>query len=110
MNPSSVAKAICPIDLSPEVHKFIALRESADSLKERLVFLEQSMKEIEICLIGHVDSGEDLLHCEFELSVRNAERRYPAWKEHFISRLGKIEADEVLAATSPPIHRKIIIK
>jgi hypothetical protein len=37
-------------------------------------------------------------------------RRYPAWKEHFLSRLGKAEADTILEATTPTVHKKLVIE
>ncbi len=93
-----------------EIEQLIAMRETQKSLKDRLALMDQSIDQLSEKLIGLVDSGADLSQCGYHVSIQTSERRYPAWKEHFISRLGKADADDILEATTPVIHRKLVIK
>lgn len=108
---SSLKKAPRKPSIAPsEVDKILAMRETQKALKDRLAFMEEAVKRAEAELIAAIDSGADtsLLGCQ--VSVESIERRYPAWKEHFISRLGKAETDAVMESTAPTMHRKLVIK
>jgi hypothetical protein len=72
--------------------------------------LEPAIKESEGQLMALLEAGADFSHCGFAVSIQSSEKRYPKWKEEFISRLGKPLADEVLEGTSPTVHRKLVIK
>lgn len=108
----SIAKVNKPTDLnsSIQVQRVLALREAQQSLKDRLEVAEGALKSAEQEVIELLQGGANFSHCGHEVSIINSERRYPAWKEHFISRLGKADADQVLESTRPVIIRKLVIK
>ncbi len=91
------------------VEWLLALRESYQALKKRLDAMEETVDELESGIIAQVESGLDFSIFGYEIKVQESTRRYPAWKEHFIERLGKSEADSVLAATKPTILKKLVI-
>lgn len=93
-----------------DIENILALRESQKALKARLDLIVRALDTAENKIVQSIESGADLAHCRFSLSIHEISRRYPAWKEHFISHCGKVEADQVLESTTPTIHKKLEIK
>ena len=112
MNPNP---ALIPVQSAPkitnaQVEQLLAMRDAQKGLKERLRLMEESVDKIEKDLIAAVASGADLSQCGYEVSLQTVERRYPAWKEHFISKLGKEAADAVMNSTAPTTFQRVVIK
>lgn len=93
-----------------DVEKLLALKETQKALKERLEVMDQAIRESEESILAQITRGADATHCGYAVSVQTIERRYPAWKEHFIEKLGKSAADAVLIATEPTVYRRVVIK
>jgi hypothetical protein len=107
MNPNTVSQ---PVIDAAEVQKLIAMRETQKALKSRLELMDQAVKESEAVIIAAVDAGAAIEGLGVDLRIEEVSRRYPAWKEHFISRMGKAVADEVLEHTAPVTYRRVVIK
>jgi len=93
-----------------DIEQLLAMRETQRSMRERLALIDESISGLENEVLTAIDLGADLRNLKYAVSVQTTERRYPSWKEHFISRLGKSEADSVLELTAPVTHRKLVIK
>jgi len=106
MNPDALRKITVT---NIEVEQLLALRETQKELKRRLELVDQSVESAEQAIVSKLDSGADLTACGFGLEVKECERRYPAWKEHFIELAGKDAAHRVLAQTDPKIYRNLRI-
>lgn len=107
MNPNTLNQAVInPI----EIEKLLAMRETQKGLKERLALMEEAISQAEDLILSSIDAGADLSRLGYTVEVQESSRRYPAWKEHFISRLGKDAADAVLEGTKPTVFRKLVIK
>lgn len=94
---------------SAQIEQLLAMRETQKGLKERLKLMDEAVEKAEETIIDMVCKGADTFACGFEVRIQELERRYPAWKEHFISRLGKAEADSVMENTAPVMHRKLVV-
>lgn len=112
MNPNTLRKPLTrkPQITTAEVESLLAMRETQNTLRDRLAVMDEAIKKSETALLGQIESGADLSGCRYSVNVEEFTRRYPAWKEHFISRLGKSEADAVMDSTAPVILRKLVIK
>jgi hypothetical protein len=112
MNPNAALKKSPPAPIlhQIEVEKVLALRETHKALKDRLELMDKALREAEGDVLAKLDAGADLAHCGYAVSVQVVERRYPAWKEEFIARLGKAHAGEVLESTEPTVYRKVVVK
>lgn len=93
-----------------DLEQLIAMRETQRSLKDRLELMDKAISEIEGRIIAQIDSGADFSRFGYSIAIQESSRRFPAWKEHFIGRLGKAEADAVLEATPATIYRKLVIR
>ena len=93
-----------------EVERLLATRETYQALKKRLDAIAASVEELESEIISQLEAGVDFASLGYHVRIQETTRRYPAWKEHFLSRVGKIEADAVLKATPPTIHKKLIVE
>ncbi len=107
MNPVALKK-ITVTNL--EIEELLALKETQKELKRRLALIDQSVQSSEGAIIVKLDSDADLSSCGFGLEVKESERRYPAWKEHFTELAGKEAADRVLAQTEPKVYRNLRIE
>jgi len=107
MNPNAIKKLVIT---ATEVQEHLALKESIKALNRRIELLTESLDKSEQNLIAKLDFGADPSACGFDLSVRETEKRFPAWKEHFISAQGKAEADRILESTEAKLYRDLIIK
>ncbi len=106
MNPNALKKVAVT---NTEIEQLLALRETQKELKRRLELIDQSVDSTEQAIISKLDSGANISACGFGLEVKQVERRYPAWKEHFIDLAGKEAADRVLAETDPKVYRNLKI-
>lgn len=93
-----------------QLEQLLAMRETQKGLRDRLKLMDDAINEAEAQLIDQMNLGANLTECGYTLSVQETVRRYPAWKEHFLWRLGKTEADAVLESTPATVHRKLVIK
>lgn len=91
-----------------EIGKLRSLRESRTLMKQRLAELEDDLASHEKDLIARLESGA-VSESQDTLTVKTTERRYPSWKDAFVSRLGEIEARKVTDSTTPTISKSIII-
>jgi hypothetical protein len=101
-NPQSVTNA--------QIEQLLAMREAQKGLKDRLKLMDDAIDTAETALIAQISNGADLSKCGFDVRIQETERRYPAWKEYFIEKLGKGAADAILVATEPTVHRRVVIK
>lgn len=92
-----------------KIQEILSLRESRKALQERLQCIERSLDTIETDVIEALDAGA-ISPPGTALSILEHERRYPAWKQHFIDYAGKHEADIILEETVPTVTRKLVIK
>ncbi len=91
------------------IERLLALRETYQALKKRLDAMEATVDELETDLIAQVEAGVDFSIFGYEVKVQESTRRYPAWKEHFLARVGKAEADAILESTTQTILKKLVI-
>jgi len=110
MNPNRLKKSQAPQINQTSIESILAMRETQRALKDRLRVMDDALDKAESTLIDAIDNGVDLSSIGYNVEVQENTRRYPAWKEHFISRLGKSEADAVMASTPETFHRKLVIK
>lgn len=107
MNPNTLTQPVLnPVD----IEKLLAMRETQKSLKQRLALIEEAISQAECLIISSIDAGADLSRCGYSVEIQESSWHYPAWKEHFISRLGKEAADAVLDCTAPTVHRLLVIR
>ncbi len=99
-----------PIVEKVQIEKILAMRETQKALRERLALIEKAIGDAEGEVIGLVESGADTTQAGYAVSVSVSERRYPSWKEHFISLMGKEKADQILEQTTPTIYRRLVVK
>lgn len=107
MNSNAVKK---PVITAKEVLEYLALRESIQGLKRRVELLDESLGQAELGLIAKLDFGADTEGCGFLLSIRETSKRFPAWKEHYISACGKNAADRILGSTEAKLYRDLVVK
>lgn len=93
-----------------EIERLRAMRETYQALKKRLDTVTKTVDELESQVISQVEAGTDFSAMGYLVRIQETIRRYPAWKEHFLSRVGKAEADAILEATPPTIDKKLIIE
>lgn len=93
-----------------EVAELVAMRETYDALKRRMELLEPHLESKEAAIIAKVEAGADTSRCRYDLEVKTSTRTFPAWKEEFISRLGKDEANVVVLNTPQKIYKKLSIR
>src|ERR1700730_7335305 len=105
MKSNAVKKEIVTVH---EVEQALALRETLQGLKKRMDLIETSLQETETTIISKLDAGADFSSCGYSIFVKEVQKRYPSWKEEFLSRLGKSEADAVMETTEPKIYRNLI--
>lgn len=107
MNPNAVKK---PFITAAEVNEYLALKESIQALKRRTELLTKSLGHSEANMIAKIDSAADASACGYTLGVRESEKRFPAWKEHFIAKCGKTAADRILETTDAKLYRDLVVK
>lgn len=95
---------------SLQLDQIVALRRDKAALKERLARIEAQLDDIETQVIDLVQDGADYSSTGYQLEIQETARRYPAWRDVVVERLGKATADEVLANTAAKITYKLVIK
>ena len=91
-----------------DVTKLLNLRESRAFLKKRLEQIDSELDTLEEELIGRIENGAAIT-CRYPISVKTTERRYPSWKEAFVTLAGEQEAKKVTDSTPPTITKSIVI-
>ena len=99
-----------PIITLAEIECIVAMRETAKSNKERLEILQDIIKIHEQEIIRKLDQGAYVSSCEYIVSVRETEKRFPARKQDFIDNCGKALADENLDDPEETLCRDLLIK
>jgi hypothetical protein len=99
-----------PIVTNAEVAQILVLREAKESLKRRFELIEQSLDEAEAIVIAKLDAGALLDGCAHQVEIKISERRYPAWRDHFVNLAGKDLADQVLKDTPAKVYRHLMVK
>lgn len=92
-----------------EIEAYLSMQETRKSLKSRLELMEQAVDKAEAEILAKIDAGADLMGCGYSIVVNVTERRNVRWKEEFLSRCGKAEADLVTNATTPTRYRRLVI-
>lgn len=95
---------------SLQLDQIVALRRDKTALKERLARIEAQLDDVEAQVIGLVQDGADFSGTGYQLEILETQRRYPAWRDIVVERLGKAVADQVLAETAAKISYKLVIK
>lgn len=99
-----------PIITLAEIKSIVAMRETAESFKERLEILQDIIKIHEQEIIRKLDLGAYVSPCEYVVSIRETKKRFSGWKEDFIENCGKALADENLDDTEEKVYRDLLIK
>ena len=92
-----------------EVQQVIALKSTLKQLKKQVESISSSLSHAESVLVEKLEAGASSPF-GFSLAVKEVARKFPAWKEYFISRLGKNEADKVLESVEPKIYKNLTVK
>lgn len=99
-----------PAVTTAEVEAYLSMQETRKSLKARLELMEQAVDKAEADILAKIDGGADLAACGYAVSVSISERRNVRWKEEFLSRCGKAEADRVTNATVPTVYKRLVVR
>jgi hypothetical protein len=91
-----------------DVAKVLNLRESKAFLKKRLEQIDSDLAALEEELIARIEAGARI-ESHYPVSVKTSERRYPSWKDEFISVAGESKAKKVIDSTTPTISKSIVI-
>ncbi|HLD99592.1 MAG TPA: hypothetical protein VJB59_04995 [Bdellovibrionota bacterium] len=92
-----------------EVAELIAMRDTFAALKRRMELLEPHLESKEAAIISKIEAGADTSRCRYNLEVKTSNRTFPSWKEEFISRLGKDEANIVALNTPQRVYKKLLV-
>lgn len=104
LSPESVNPAITNAD----VIKLMNLRESKAFIKKRLEQIDSDLATLEEVLIARIEAGARI-ESHHPVSIKTRERRYPSWKEEFISVAGESKAKKVIESTTPTISKSLVI-
>lgn len=91
-----------------EVMKLINLRESKTFIKKRLEQIDADLAALEVDMIARIECGARI-ESPHPICVKTSERRYPSWKDAFITAAGEQEAKKVIESTAPTISKSIVI-
>ncbi len=91
-----------------DIIKFMNLRESKAFIKKRLEQIDSDLTALEDELIARIEGGARS-ESRYPISIKTSERRYPSWKDAFISVAGASEAEKVINSTTPTISKAIVI-
>lgn len=91
-----------------EVLKLMNLRESKAFIKKRLEQIDCDLAALEDDIIVRIESGARI-ESPHPICVKITERRYPSWKDAFITVAGELEAKKVIDSTTPTISKSIVI-
>jgi hypothetical protein len=93
-----------------DVKKLITLKEELKSLDTRVEILKETIKDRELLFAKALRRGFDSSRLKWDLTIQTIQKRYPAWKEHFINAMGKTMADKILKKTKPISYTHIKIQ
>lgn len=99
-----------PVITDREIEVLAKIQAEYRAAKEQMERLKSEMDDYEANLVAQLDDGAAIACHRHLLYVRETERRFPAWKEHFIEFVGKEATDRVLNATEPKLYRNLVIK
>lgn len=91
-----------------DVAKVINLRESKAFIKKRLEQIDSDLAALEDDLIARIEDGARIESHHY-VSIKTTERRYPSWKDAFISVAGELEAKRIIDATTPTLSKSVVI-
>ena len=91
-----------------DVTKLLNLRDSKSFLKKRLEQVDTDLSAAEEELITRIEAGARI-QSRYPVSIKTSERRYPSWKDAFITAVGEMEAKKVTDSTEPTIAKSIVI-
>lgn len=91
-----------------DVIKVMNLRESKAFIKKRLEQIDSDLAAFEDEMIARIENGASI-ESRHLVSIKISERRYPSWKDAFISVAGAPEAKKVIDSTAPTISKLIVI-
>lgn len=89
-----------------DVIKVINLRESKAFIKKRLEQIDSDLTALEDEMIAKIEDGASIESCHL-VSIKISERRYPSWKDAFISVAGEPEAKRVIDSTTQRLPRLV---
>lgn len=109
MHPTSALNRVEVLRTS-QVENLLAMKETQKALRDRLAIMDQAIEKQESEIVGMLERGCDASRCGYLIAIDEVSRRYPKWKEEFISRMGKPAADAVLAATPATVSKRLVVK
>jgi hypothetical protein len=91
-----------------EFDEIVALRESYCALSRRVELHEAHIRAKGEAVIKRLENGA-IVNAACAVSIRVTQRRYPAWKSHFVEVCGAQAADRVQQETPPTLYKKLVI-
>ena len=88
----------------------MALKAKKHQLKLEMERITEEVSRAEKDLLEKLDQKTSLKSDTYSIQEQVTERRFPSWKEHFISFAGKGRADDIIADTEPKVYRSVLIK
>ena len=108
-----------PFPVSPitrdEIQRLQSFRAKIKALSEEIEVAKVAENELGTVIARKLDAGA-LNRSGFDLSIRESERRYPKWRELFVSTLsslgldGAMEAETELKRTQATVYRDVIVR
>lgn len=92
-----------------EIDVVMVMKTRQRQLKSELDSLTEQIAQSEQAILNRFLDEEFVRTETYSLQAHVAERRFPCWKELFISFLGKEKADEIVAKTEPKVYRTLRI-
>lgn len=96
-----------------QIEDFLARKTSLDSLKKRFELLEASVKTAEKEIIELIEAGAEVPP-EYQIRIRNLERKYPHWKSYYASLQAQVPSaptvEDLLKDTVPTVLKRLLIK
>jgi hypothetical protein len=91
------------------VSQIVALRAKRDGLAGQLAELAETLKVAEAAVIAQLERNVPLGVGCLPCAVKVTERRSVSWRKEFETRLGKAEAEHLIADTTPSITKSLVI-
>ncbi|POB13862.1 hypothetical protein [Halobacteriovorax sp. DA5] len=100
-----IKECITDIDLQ----QIIKLRETKKILQDQLKDMTDNLHHLEESVISKLKDGCINLTTK-QLTIKESQRRFPSWKEHFIEKCGKQMATVIIENTEPKRYETLTIK
>ena len=84
-------------------------RQKVSGLEKTLKDEKARLQAAEDQVIAALGEGTPIAHGQRAASVKTTSRRTVAWKQEFITRLGKPLADKLTAEVEPTVYKKLEI-